>query len=385
MTQAVSVRASDYMAAWFSRRPSFALMGEYSSGKSALLNALLGKALLPTRVTATDLPAVWITTGPELRLSGLGYDGMLVDLAAEDLNSERAMQFLCIRIETDSARLAKTDIIDTPGISDPRMTTLIVDEIARYIDFVIWCSPLNQAWRQTERAFWKRIPDAAKAASILALTRADLMRSPSDIAKVVRRCTEETQGAFAAVLPISSTLAEASQKAFTESDQAMLWRDSGLPALLDQIDHSMSVAEAAWLARPRLKEPQAQDPAPPAAKSKKRPPKEQPKDTLVLSEVVNDPPNTAEVVSIISTLRAAVKDFPTNNQELDTIGHLSNVVAKDTSLSAEHRDVLSRVLTISGESQGDLSRVLMQVENEIEDFAEGPWCDLGTERLAGHN
>jgi GTPase SAR1 family protein len=383
MTQAVSDRASEYMAAWYARRPSFALMGEYSSGKSALLNALLGKPLLPTRVTATDLPAVWITKGSALRLAGLGYDGTLTDLEPEDLNSERAMQFLCVRVESDAAILAKTDIIDTPGISDPRMTTLIVEEIARYIDFAIWCSPLNQAWRQTERAFWKRIPEATKTVSIMALTRADLMRGRSDIAKVVRRCSDETKGSFAAVLPVSAPLAEASRAALTELDRAQHWVDSGFPALLQQLDSSMSAAEATWLSRPRPKEPAVPDQAPPATKSKKKQPRAQQEGTLVLARVAQDMESTAQVVSIISTLRAAVKDFPTNNQELDTIGHLSNAVTLDTSLGAEHRDVLCRVLTISGETQGSLSRVLMQVENEIEDFAEGPWCDLGTERFAG--
>ena len=63
MSLTIDALASGQLAAWFARRPSFALMGEYSAGKSALLNALLGQSLLPTRVTATDLPAVWITHG----------------------------------------------------------------------------------------------------------------------------------------------------------------------------------------------------------------------------------------------------------------------------------------------------------------------------------
>ena len=37
-------------------RPRIALMGEFSSGKSTLLNLLIGEALLPTKVTATELP-----------------------------------------------------------------------------------------------------------------------------------------------------------------------------------------------------------------------------------------------------------------------------------------------------------------------------------------
>ena len=74
MMRSVSPAATAQLAAWHSRRPSFALMGEYSSGKSALLNMLLGYRLLPTKVTATDLPAIWITKGTRDKLVALAQD-----------------------------------------------------------------------------------------------------------------------------------------------------------------------------------------------------------------------------------------------------------------------------------------------------------------------
>ncbi|MCX8508937.1 MAG: dynamin family protein, partial [Rhodobacteraceae bacterium] len=37
---------------WASRKPCIALMGEFSAGKTTLINFLLGDDVLPTRVTA---------------------------------------------------------------------------------------------------------------------------------------------------------------------------------------------------------------------------------------------------------------------------------------------------------------------------------------------
>ncbi|WP_137111129.1 dynamin family protein [Rhodobacter sp. SY28-1] len=216
MTDIISQRARAYLAAWHSRRPTLALMGEFSSGKSALLNCLLDRRLLPTRVTATDMPAIWISHGATERVTGLGFDGHLVELTMAELTEGQAMRFLCIRIEIDAKILERVDIIDTPGISDPRMTTDIVEEVARNVDFVVWCSPMTQAWRQTERAFWKALPDRIKLASILALTRADLIASTRDTDKVIRRCTAESDGSFSAVLPVAAPLAAKAKAASSD-------------------------------------------------------------------------------------------------------------------------------------------------------------------------
>ena len=45
------------------RKPQVALMGEFSAGKSTLLNMLLGQDPLPVRITATSVPPIWISFG----------------------------------------------------------------------------------------------------------------------------------------------------------------------------------------------------------------------------------------------------------------------------------------------------------------------------------
>jgi hypothetical protein len=377
MTQDVSSLASERMAAWFSRKPSFSLMGEYSSGKSALLNCLLGHPLLPTRVTATDLPAVWITEGKALRLWGLSHDGGIEDLSVGDLQSAQAMQFLVIRIETEADILRRTDIIDTPGISDPRMSTAIVEEIAKYSDFTVWCSPLNQAWRQTERAFWRTLPNRLKPMSVLALTRADMMRGQADIDKVTKRCKAETGTEFTAVLPVSAPLAIAARDLPPGPERDSMLTKSGVEPLLDRISLSVSDAETLCAARPKQKEPGETVQQPFSTKSRKAPEKTPAKKQEKQPKIVSAGETTARLVSELLTLRSEVKDFSRNEHILATISHLFSQLNNDNTLTAEHRDVLARALTVRDGNTKDPARYLKQVEHEVEDFADGPWCELG--------
>lgn len=374
MTDPISQRARAYLAAWHSRRPTLAIMGEFNSGKSALLNCLLGRALLPTRATATDMPAIWITRGTTETVQGLGFDGHLASLSLADLTEGRAMQYLCIRIEMDAPILDRVDIIDTPGISDPRMTTDIVEEVARNVDFVVWCSTMTQAWRQTERAFWRALPDRIKSGSILALTRADLIGSPKDVDKVIRRCRRESDDSFAAILPVASPLADLARTATTPEDRAQFLKASGLPVFVDHLEDSIVTAEEICSGRAILDEPEALETLPLTAdmreKSEQTFPKEKAPSPKASTRV------SRKQIGLIDTLLEAVKNFPPNGQGLDTIRHLLTQVSKGNAFTVEHRDVLIRALTVSVVGDMRVERFLKQVEHEVRDFAGGPWCDL---------
>lgn len=335
-----------------------------------MLNTLLGRPLLPTRVTATDLPAVWITQGPELRLTGLNYAGDLVELSSKDLTSKGAMTFLCIRIETDAEILRTTDIIDTPGISDPRLSTAIVEVISQYIDFAVWCSPMNQAWRQTERAFWNRLPATVKAGSILALTRADIMRNASDVAKVVKRCAAETAGIFAAVVPFSAHRADAAVRLGTPNEREGLLRESGLPELLRLLGQSVALAAGRCAAT----KVEAANPDPVAKQAssarKKR------GGTPGGSNTVPDGQASALVRSLIGSLRPKLTDAITARDLGAVLQDATAALGPKDGLKVDHLSVMRAALHVPPGDAPDVSRATAQVIEELEDFIDGAWCPI---------
>jgi len=188
------------------RRPRIAVMGEFSAGKSTLVNLLLGTAALPTRVTATQLPPVWIGRGTGAP-TATDLEGRVapVDLSRTESLDLATTRYL--RIEAMAPILDTCDLIDFPGISDPNMPPDTWDRVMPLVDGVIWCTHATHAWRQSEAAFWDTLPEAARAHAVLLLTRIDRIAAPRDRRRICARVAAETEGAFAAIHPVSLTQA----------------------------------------------------------------------------------------------------------------------------------------------------------------------------------
>ena len=183
-------------------KPVVALMGEFSAGKSTLTNLLLGAAPLPVRITATRLPPVMISLGPE---GGDREDhagdlhplpaGGLADIAPEDTRLVR------LRMEADILHLC--DLIDMPGISDPNMDGRVWRDVIGAADIVIWCTHATQAWRQSEAAAWDNLPEHLRRKGLLVVSRWDKLTNDRDRARVMARLGAEAGSRFRAIYPVS--------------------------------------------------------------------------------------------------------------------------------------------------------------------------------------
>ena len=202
------------------RRPRIALMGEFSAGKSTLANLMIGSDPLPVQVIATQLPPIWISygTGPAAIVD---LDGNETPCDLETLQEIVAEETAFIRIQCEEEILKMCDLIDMPGISDPNMSSEVWERLLPVADGVVWCSPATQAWRQSEASVWDMVPEAIREHSILLLTRADMLMSDRDRAKVLKRVCAETDALFAHTLMISLTQARDGE------DDPELWEECG--------------------------------------------------------------------------------------------------------------------------------------------------------------
>lgn len=202
------------------RKPRMAIMGEFSAGKSTLTNLLIGSEPLPVKVTATQLPPVWIAYGDQQPFrEDLQGDKHPVDL--NNLSEIPFEQTALIRIFLKSDILALCDLIDMPGISDPNMSSDVWERVIGQADGVLWCTHATQAWRQSEAAVWKSLPPELYSRSFLLLTRYDKLLTEGDQERVVKRVHRETEGLFAGLFPISLT------NAIAAKDDRGLWELSG--------------------------------------------------------------------------------------------------------------------------------------------------------------
>jgi Dynamin family len=205
------------------RKPRIAIMGEFSSGKSTLCNVLMGSGPLLEKVTATQLPPVWLSYGPDDAYT-MGLDGHAYDLDLAELEDVSLETTEHVRVFMKSDILRYCDLIDMPGISDPSMSSEVWERMAHLADGVLWCTHATQAWRQSEAGVWSNFPQEMRRNSLLLVTRFDKIVGEKDRAKVVKRVTQEVDGLFAEVFPVSLLQA---MKAGEDEEK---WIDSGVDA-----------------------------------------------------------------------------------------------------------------------------------------------------------
>lgn len=241
------------------RKPRIAIMGEFSSGKSTLCNVLMGARPLLEKVTATQLPPVWLSYGPDDAYT-MGLDGVAYDLDVADLVNVSLETTEHVRIFMKSDILRYCDLIDMPGISDPSMSPEVWERMAHLADGVLWCTHATQAWRQSESGVWSTFPAEMRRNSLLLITRFDKILGDKDKNKVVKRVTTEVEGLFAEVYPVSLL------KAMTAGDDETKWIESGAQefttALFDLVHRLIDegFAEAGEEAKPAI----TPDPADPS-------------------------------------------------------------------------------------------------------------------------
>ncbi len=186
------------------RKPRIALMGEFSAGKSTLVNLLLGEDISPVKVTATQLPPVWYSHGASsmLRVDNAGDE---VEISPDALTTISHAQTQAVKVFLETDVLEYCDLMDMPGTSDPNMPQKVWERLLESVDAVVWCTPATQAWRQSEAALWNELPERLRASSLLLVTRMDKLGKTADRERVIARLNFETNGLFKEVVPISLT------------------------------------------------------------------------------------------------------------------------------------------------------------------------------------
>ncbi|MFY2825495.1 dynamin family protein [Ruegeria sp. MALMAid1280] len=276
-TRFVSPKAWERIEQWSRRKPIFALMGEFSAGKSTLMNFLLRSQALPTQVTATQLPPVWFSWGKKSAYVQR-HDGTRENITLDQLESVGVNDVQFVRIFLEADILEAVDLIDTPGISDPKISNDVWRRAVGQANGVLWCTHATQAWRETERATWVSLPERLQHNSLLLVTRADVL-GPKDRQKVLRRVNREAGHLFNRSILFSARDAIIARDKSGDAEQ---WARSGGGKMVDsflqiteqimdnradmltryQIDNGLAGGAPVQPIRPKRMVEQAEQPAP---------------------------------------------------------------------------------------------------------------------------
>lgn len=189
-----------------------AVLGEFNSGKTTLVNAMLGADVFPVSiVTRTDLPTV-AQFASRSSLSMKMTDGGRVSLPIEGLEQPppAGARQLHYRLPLESLR--RVSIVDTPaaGLEDAAIDPYIV-QACRGADLLVWCTPAMQAWKRSEQLLWVMLPAALRKRGVLAVTFADQVASERDLGRLLTRLRADAGPFFTDIVILANALRPAGQ------------------------------------------------------------------------------------------------------------------------------------------------------------------------------
>ena len=191
--------------------------GEFNSGKSAFINALLGKQLLAEGVTPT-------TT--QIHLLKYGEDG-------SQTPGEKGVWIQTAPVES----LRNVNIVDTPGTNAiiREHETLTAEFIPRS-DLVLFLTSADRPFTESERVFLSQIRDWGKKI-ILIVNKIDILSDQQAVDQVVEFASSSAHklvGEIQAVFPVSARLAQRAK-----SGEPRFWNDSGFEPVEEYIHDTL--------------------------------------------------------------------------------------------------------------------------------------------------
>lgn len=217
-----------------------AIVGEFNSGKSSLANLLLGIEGLPTAViSSTQIPTLLYHSGRP-RVFVVDRNGRRSEV--RNIASIPETSIARLEVGLPSPRLQGVEILDLPGLADPRFDRGVGDLLLETAHVLLWCTASTQAWKESERIAWEILPAPLRRCALLVVTHSDLVNDAKDTHKLLRRLRMEA-GAFRDILLVSTTNALALLQGKRDELGHAAWVATGADGLdvaLDQLLESVA-------------------------------------------------------------------------------------------------------------------------------------------------
>jgi small GTP-binding protein len=198
------------------------IAGEFNSGKSSFINALLGERVLPEGVTPTTDRINLLRHGPEI--------------------TERPLEAYLLERTHPAELLRELNVVDTPGTNAVirRHEELTRDFIPR-ADLVLFVTSADRPFSESEREFLERIREWGKKILFI-VNKIDILAGPAEQAEViayVRNNAAALLGDAPQVFPVSARQAAQARS----QGAAELWEQSGFDAVEEYLLRTLDQEE----------------------------------------------------------------------------------------------------------------------------------------------
>lgn len=198
------------------------VVGEFNSGKSAVINALLGQPLLEEGVTPTTTQVHVLKYGAEMTREPTEEYVLALTLPVDFLN--------------------EINIVDTPGTNAIiRRHEEITQDFVPRSDLVLFVTSADRPFTESERTFMERIRSWGKKVVVI-VNKVDILDNENQIQEVQDFIAENAKallGFVPQVFPVSAKLALQAKNETDPATQTRLWATSRFEPLEGYILQSL--------------------------------------------------------------------------------------------------------------------------------------------------
>jgi len=225
--------------------PRLTFAGQHASGKTSLINMILGEAALPSlsfgQVIDLGFGAVESTVIEYEDDVTVEHDGIVLDP-----DRPQDVFRISIRRPIDSLRFQTFSEIRLDAMD--AKTSALLEFIVQHSTITIWCS---EVFDEREQKLWASLPDYVKDHGFLALTMADRQIMKGALEENLRRLESFVSEEFFDVFPVAVLQALKARQDMTTTGRE-LWDLSGGSHLFNTIQRQLSLGREEDTDRARL-------------------------------------------------------------------------------------------------------------------------------------
>jgi small GTP-binding protein len=198
------------------------IAGEFNSGKSSFINALLGERVLPEGVTPTTDRINLLRHGPEI--------------------TERPLEAYLLERTHPAELLRELNVVDTPGTNAVirRHEELTSDFIPR-ADLVLFVTSADRPFSESEREFLEQIRQWGKKI-VFIVNKIDILAGPAEQAEVIAYVRDNAAALLGDAPQVFPVSARRAVQARTEA-AADMWEQSGFDAVEEYLLRTLDQEE----------------------------------------------------------------------------------------------------------------------------------------------
>ncbi|AHJ11829.1 dynamin family protein [Sulfurospirillum multivorans] len=186
-----------------------AITGQFSSGKSTFLNALLAKSILPTGITPVTSKVNYIRYGEEFKIRVRYKDGRDeyhdINTIAHFTDQREHVEDIAYLVLYAPLNILKDVVfVDTPGLnSQAASDTQTTEKVLKEVDGIIWLTLIDNAGKMSELQVLEEYLGKYQNKSLCVLNQKDKF-TPQQIEETTNYVKTAFKEFFSDVIPISA-------------------------------------------------------------------------------------------------------------------------------------------------------------------------------------